>query len=69
MTKILETIAKETGGKSYHTYRYSYDSIGLPQIKYDDAPNRTIKWKEPGETDRPHNPINLKPLADRLNKL
>lgn len=69
MTKILETIAKETGGKSYHTYRYSYDSIGLPQIKYDDAPNRTIKWKEPGETDRPHSPIDLKPLADKLNKL
>lgn len=30
MAKIMEIIAKETKGKSYHTYKYSYDSIGLP---------------------------------------
>lgn len=38
MAKIMEIIAKETKGKSYHTYKYSYDSIGLPSIDYDDAP-------------------------------
>ena len=27
--KIMEIIEKETKGKSYHTYKYSYDSIGL----------------------------------------
>ena len=35
MAKIMEIIAKETKGKNYHTYKYSYDSIGLPSIDYD----------------------------------
>ena len=32
MPKIMEIIEKETKGKSYHTYKYSYDTIGLPSI-------------------------------------
>lgn len=32
MPKVMEIIEKETKGKSYHTYKYSYDSIGLPSI-------------------------------------
>ena len=40
MAKIMEIIEKETKGKSYHTYKYSYDSIGLPSIDYDDDPNK-----------------------------
>ena len=40
MAKIMEIIEKETRGKSYHTYKYSYDSIGLPSIDYDDDPNK-----------------------------
>lgn len=50
MAKIMEIIEKETRGKSYHTYKYSYDSIGLPSIDYDDDPNKIIKWKDSGET-------------------
>lgn len=38
MAKIMEIIEKETRGKCYHTYKYSYDSIGLPSIDYDDDP-------------------------------
>lgn len=38
MAKIMEIIAKETKGKRYHTYKYSYDSIGLLSIDYDDDP-------------------------------
>lgn len=38
MPKIMEIIEKETKGKSYHTYKYSYDSISLPSIDYDDDP-------------------------------
>ena len=47
MAKIMEIIEKETRGKSYHTYKYSYDSIGLPTIDYDDDPNKIeeIRWK------------------------
>ena len=46
MPKIMEIIEKETKGKSYHTYKYSYDSIGVPSIDYDDDPNKIMKWKD-----------------------
>ncbi len=51
MPKIMEIIEKETKGKSYHTYKYSYDSIGVPSIDYDDDPNKIMKWKDSGETE------------------
>ena len=51
MPKIMEIIAKETKGKSYHTYKYSYDSVGVPSIDYDDDPNKIMKWKDSGETE------------------
>lgn len=66
MSKIMEIIEKETKGKSYHTYKYSYDSIGLPSIDYDDDPNKIMKWKDSGETGSPKKSIDLKPLADQL---
>ena len=31
--KIMEIVAKETKGKSYHTYKYIYDAVGLRQEK------------------------------------
>ena len=43
MAKIMEIVAKETKGKSYHTYKYSYDSVGLPSIDYDDDPNNEVE--------------------------
>ena len=69
MAKIMEIIAKETKGKSYHTYKYSYDSVGLPSIDYDDDPNKIMKWKDSAETGFPKRAIDLKPLADRLQEI
>ena len=69
MPKIMEIIERETKGKSYHTYKYSYDSIGVPSIDYDDDPNKIMKWKDSGETGTPKKPINLKSLADQLQAL
>lgn len=69
MAKIMEIIAKETKGKSYHTYKYSYDSIGLPSIDYDDDPNKIMKWKDSAETGSPKRLIDLKPLADQLQEI
>ena len=69
MPKIMEIIEKETKGKSYNTYKYSYDSIGLPSIDYDDDPNKVMKWKDSGETGSPKKPIDLKPLADQLQSV
>ncbi len=62
MPKIMEIIEKETKGKSYHTYKYSYDSIGLPSIDYDDDPNKVMKWKDSAETGSPKKAIDLKPF-------
>lgn len=69
MPKIMEIIEKETRGKSYHTYKYSLDTIGLPSIDYDDDPNKIMKWKDSGETGSPKKSINLKPLADQLQEI
>lgn len=69
MAKIMEIIAKETKGKSYHTYKYSYDSVGLPSIDYDDDPNKIMKWKDSAETGSPKRAIDLKLLADRLQEI
>ncbi len=65
MAKIMEIIEKETRGKSYHTYKYSYDFIGLSAIDYDNDHNKIIKWKDSGETGSPKKSINLKQLADK----
>ena len=32
MAKIMEIISKETGGKSYNTEKYSYDTIGCHHL-------------------------------------
>ena len=50
MPKIMEIIEKETKGKSYHTYKYSYDSIGIPSIDYDDESDKVMKWQDTAET-------------------
>ena len=68
MPKIMEIIEKETKGKSYKTYKYSYDSIGVPSIEYDDNTNKVIKWKESAETINHKYYINLKPLADQISE-
>lgn len=62
----MEIIEKETKGKSYHTYKYSYDSIGLPSIDYDDDSNKVMKWKASAETIQYKKAIDIKPLADQI---
>lgn len=62
----MEIIEKETKGKSYHTYKYSYDSIGLPTIDYDDDPNKVMKWRDSAETIQYKKPVDIKPLADQI---
>lgn len=66
MPKIMEIIEKETKGKSYHTYKYSYDSIGIPAIDYDDDSDKIMKWQDSGETSVHKKSVNLKHLADQL---
>ena len=66
MSKIMQVIAAETGGKSYNTYKYSFDSIGLPSIDYENDSNKIMKWQEKGETVKYTNSINLKTEADNI---
>jgi len=66
MPKIMEIIEKETKGKSYHTYKYSFDSIGVPSIEYDDESDKIMKWQDSGETVRYKAPVDLKLLADSI---
>ncbi len=66
MAKIMEIIERETKGKSYHTYKYSYDSVGLPSIDYDDDPNKVMKWRDSAETIQYKKSIDIKPLADKI---
>ena len=66
MPKIMEIIAKETGGTSYHTYKYSYDSIGLPSIEYENESDKVMKWKETAETTKHKKAVPLKALADSI---
>lgn len=66
MPKIMEIIAKETRGTSYNTFKYSFDSIGLPLIIYDDDSNKIMKWQDCAETVKYVKPIELKRLADTI---
>ena len=66
MPKIMEIVANETKGKSFRTYKYCYDSVGMPAIEYDDTQYKMMKWRNLGETTFHKTSINLKPLADQL---
>lgn len=66
MPKIMEIIEKETGGKSYHTYKYSFDSIGLPSIEYDDESDKIMKWQDSAETVKHTHAIDLKGYAQSI---
>lgn len=62
----MEIVARETDGKSYHTYKYGYDSIGIPAIDYDDESDKITKWQEGGETDSIDASKDIKILADKI---
>ncbi len=67
MPKVMEIIASETGGKSYNTFKYSFDSIGLPTIDYDDDSDKVMKWHEKGETVKHTASVSLKDEADSIS--
>jgi len=48
--KIMECIAKETSGKSYNTFKYSFDRDGMPSMDYDDDGEKQMSWASRAET-------------------
>lgn len=65
MASVLDTIAKETLGKSFKTYKYGFDGISVPRFDYDDN-HLEFTWKQYGETERHTKHVPLKEFADRL---
>lgn len=48
MSNIMTKIAQETNGKSFRTFKYSFDSVDMPSFDYDD--HSDITWEQMGET-------------------
>lgn len=66
MGSVLSIIEKETSGKSFKSYKYSYDTKDYGGIIYDN--NTEVYWKSYGETERHKNPVNLQVQAKaRMN--
>lgn len=65
MSSVLDTIATETHGKSFKTYKYGFDGVSVPRFDYDDN-HQGFTWKQYGETERHTKPVPLKDLADRI---
>jgi len=65
MGKILDVLEKETHAKRYNSHRYSYETVKMPGIKYDE---REVVWKSHGETENHKTPINLKSKAQLVGE-
>ena len=63
----MEKIAKETKGKSFRTFKYSFDSIGVPSFNYDDQ--RDITWEHIGESVTQKKAIDLTEKAKQISLL
>ncbi len=66
MAKIMEIIAKETNGKSYHTMKFSLDNPDVPSFDYDDEGTKVMKWQSRAETVNYKTAIDLSDLAREL---
>lgn len=66
MSSIMDTIASETNGKSFKTFKYSFEGIDVPTFDYDD--NKEITWEKFGETTPPIGSANMKQFADIIIK-
>ena len=65
-TNIMSIISEETRGKSYRTYKYTFDNFDAPTFAYDDY--KEITWERYGETEPPETSVSLKNLADKIIK-
>ncbi len=66
MRRLMEDVAKITGGRSYQSYKYSFDSVRMPTPDYDDNPDEIESWARDGETNPMNGAKDLKEYAARL---
>jgi len=64
----MEIIAKETGGKSYKSHKYSLDESERSPVEYGEAGN-TIQWKRRGETKDLRSYVSLVDLNKQVSDL
>jgi hypothetical protein len=55
-----------TGGRSFGSYKYSFDSIRTPTPNYDDNPDDLESWLRDGETNPVNGAKDLRTLAHDL---
>ena len=65
MNKIMNIIAEETNGKSFNTFKYSFDLNRMPSLDYEND-KKGIQWSECGETNKYTHYKSLKELADNI---
>lgn len=58
----MDVIAQETNGKSYRTYKYTFEGNDTLSFNYDD--HQEITWDRYGETEPPNGSISMKEKAD-----
>lgn len=66
MSRIMEDIADITGGRSFQSYKYSFDSVRTPIPDYDDNPDKVESWARDGETMPQNTSKNLEDFANEL---
>lgn len=63
----MEDIAELTGGRSFQSYKYSFDSVRTPNPDYDDNPDEKL-WARDGETMPQNQSTDLREYAAELAK-
>lgn len=68
MSKIMDIIAEETNGKSYSTFKYGFEGVGVPTFSYDDD-RENFSWQQSGETTPPDKYKDLSSEAKKISTL
>lgn len=66
MSRIMEDVANFTGGRSFQSYKYSFDSVRTPRPSYDDNPDDVESWARDGESVSQNKTIDLREYASEL---
>ena len=66
MSRVMEDIAKITGGRSFQSYKYNFDSVRTPTPDYDDNPDAVESWARDGETMPRNQSTDLRDYAAEL---
>lgn len=68
MSRIMEDIAVITGGRSFQSYKYSFDSVRTPSPDYDDNPDEVESWARDGESMPKNGTTDLREYAIELSQ-